>query len=210
MQHSTLSQESTLVGSIRNDETQLRILVVVLSLTGGLVLAFFLGFGIFLYWHCVLKTKQIDQEKTLNNKVKPSSGSLSTRSDLSSSIDAEYKPSAEMNQQDSTTAPPMPVIHSFSPPLRPSSPHIGAEPLAEPIFLPSAPTAKELESKHMISGVQYEDQVEHPPGTSSSVAAWQPSLLNHPFRSNQSLCQSVVSASAPPDPPPPAYTPKEY
>lgn len=37
---------------IHSDETQLRTLVVVLSLAGGLVLTFILGFGIYLCWHC--------------------------------------------------------------------------------------------------------------------------------------------------------------
>ncbi|KAI7857145.1 hypothetical protein BDC45DRAFT_501789 [Circinella umbellata] len=53
-----IMDESTVVRSIHRDENQLRTLVVVLSLAGGLVLALTLGFGIYLYWHCCLRRKK--------------------------------------------------------------------------------------------------------------------------------------------------------
>ncbi|KAI8073796.1 hypothetical protein BC940DRAFT_329358 [Gongronella butleri] len=42
---------SDMLRALHHDERELRHLVVILSLTGGLVLSFLLGVGIFIYWH---------------------------------------------------------------------------------------------------------------------------------------------------------------
>jgi hypothetical protein len=55
------TEESRLLYRLHTNESQLRILAVVLSLTGGLVLSFALGVSILIYWH-TRKSKKENQQ----------------------------------------------------------------------------------------------------------------------------------------------------
>lgn len=57
------TEESRLLYRLHTNESQLRILAVVLSLTGGLVLSFALGVSILIYWH-TRKSKKENQQIT--------------------------------------------------------------------------------------------------------------------------------------------------
>lgn len=73
----TSSDDESTVNRIRADESHLRALVVILSLTGGLAIAFGLGAGICLYWHCrafrrrKLRKSQLQQHRDEEISVLP-------------------------------------------------------------------------------------------------------------------------------------------
>ncbi|KAI9498063.1 hypothetical protein BDB00DRAFT_496933 [Zychaea mexicana] len=160
-----ITDESSVVRSIQSDENQLRTLVVVLSLAGGLVLALTLGFGIYLYWHCCSSRRQ--QKKKLSHEQ---NGYFSDDDDIDSFASndkprdkhASHRPaqSAPLEQNFSVIAP-MPQPPSIPPTnIHYNGNHSGANSIDNscesmpasptPVVVnhgpaPSAPSAKELD-----------------------------------------------------------------
>lgn len=178
----------SLVYKLRNDERHIRVLAVVLSLTGGLALSFILGVGIFLFWHireCDKRHKRRRRKKTLDLPYATSS------KDLQVEQDQQRRQREQQQQQEIPPPPPATTISSRSsvpnavpePKLAPTTfaPAASAIPSAPyPVIrdeadtpTPSAPTAKEILEQY------------HPSPSSSSRHCHQ--------------CQI----------PPPAYTPSE-
>ncbi|KAI8141700.1 hypothetical protein BJV82DRAFT_618737 [Fennellomyces sp. T-0311] len=133
----TLADESSVLRSIHSDENQLRTLVVVLSLAGGLVLALTLGFGIYLYWYCCSRQRKIVNEKD---------GYLTDDNDTDSSTTASSsdKPRDKHHRlRPEQSAPPIECIITTEPnneaitTLAPVHQNYGPA--------PSAPSAKELD-----------------------------------------------------------------
>ncbi|CAO3598633.1 unnamed protein product [Absidia cylindrospora] len=76
-------QEPTdMLHALHHDEKELRILAVVLSLTGGLVLSFLLGVGIFVYWHWrawrARRRKKYQKSKKLLSSIETDDIEIST------------------------------------------------------------------------------------------------------------------------------------
>ncbi|CAO3642643.1 unnamed protein product [Cunninghamella echinulata] len=72
--------------ALHRDERELRVLAVILSLAGGLVLSFLLGVGIFIYWHWrAYRARQLKRKKNKDDKRKLScTSTLSTTSSTTS------------------------------------------------------------------------------------------------------------------------------
>ncbi|KAI7885893.1 hypothetical protein K492DRAFT_179399 [Lichtheimia hyalospora FSU 10163] len=202
----TSSDDESTVNRIRADESHLRALVVILSLTGGLAIAFGLGAGICLYWHCrafrrrKLQKRQLNQQRDEEVATPPMQESQQQSVDLPAII--VTSPSENITPltaiENSHTAPSSPslppmtttatVAQPSPPPPPPSQPVIPTPPDTSTVREepgPSAPSAKEL-----LIGQD---------SNNGNAHADDSAIVFH----SECCCQHPVV-------PPPAYSPRSY
>ncbi|CAO3613038.1 unnamed protein product [Cunninghamella blakesleeana] len=120
--------------ALHRDERELRVLAVLLSLAGGLVLSFLLGVGIFIYWHWrAYRTRRLKRKKKIMNKERGLSctsllSSTSTISSHAYTITSETHSTLNNNNNNSNNnTSPLSTITFF-----PSN-HITDHPLPSPM-----------------------------------------------------------------------------
>lgn len=135
-----------IVRTIQNDETQLRTLVVILSMSGGLVIALTFGFGIYLYWHCRQQRKHSRMKadsrvSAIHCSHRNTSANAATLCSSSSLLSSSPLPSSSsgLNEQQQEEQRTLAMDEKSLPPQQ--APCF-EETVERPT--PSAPTAKEL------------------------------------------------------------------
>lgn len=194
-------QEPTdMLHALHRDEKELRVLAVILSLTGGLVLSFLLGVGIFVYWHW--RSYRTRQRKKLTRLKQPPSSIQTTTTAPESHLSVQVTPAEDL------------------PPTAPSSPSSSPRRSSRTSSVHSLHKHQSLSDRSSIDMAKANGSVidkfccldpsfnsDPSPSSSPPIPTAPPAKECLASSSSRPSSSNQLNSLDPPDLPPPAYSP---